>query len=136
MTGLLLELLALFLNTADPEGRQGPRPEILRFKPVLDHIDRNLLGPLRMGDLARLVHLEPSYFSRLFAHHFGMPPVRYVLHRKIKQAQILLWQTDRTVESIGSALGFTDGFHFSRTFKKIAGVPPAHYRRRTRQTRP
>jgi AraC-like DNA-binding protein len=134
--GRLLELLALFLNTADPEKQTIGQHELQRFQPVLDHIEKNLHAPLRIGELAHLVHLEPSYFSRLFTKHFGMPPVRYVLQQKIKQAQIRLWQTDRTVDSIGLDLGFTDAFHFSRTFKKITGIPPTAYRHQTRQKRP
>jgi AraC family transcriptional regulator, arabinose operon regulatory protein len=132
----LLELLALFLNTADPERQPASRQELLRFRPVLDHIEKHLHESLPMVELAHLVHLEPSYFSRLFAKHFGLPPVRYVLEQKMKQARILLWQTDRTIESIGLDLGFNDGFHFSRTFKKITGIPPTVYRHQARRKRP
>ncbi len=135
ISGLLLELLALFLNSADP-AMQTPGPALQRFRPVLEHIDKHLFESLRMTDLARLVHLAPSYFSRLFAKQFGMPPVRYVLQQKIKQAQTRLWQSDQTIEAIGRDLGFTDGFHFSRTFKKLTGMPPADFRRQTRRKRP
>jgi len=134
-TGLLLNLLALFLNTADPASLNARVEELRRFQPIIDYVDRNLHSPIRVTDLARRVHLQPSYFSRLFAQHFNMPPVQYILRQKIKHAQVLLWQTDRTIETIGMDLGFTNGFYFSRAFKKIAGISPHFYRQKIRDTR-
>jgi AraC-like DNA-binding protein len=40
----------------------------------------------------------------------------------------MLMQFDRPLESVAHELGFTDAFHFSKTFKKLVGVPPSKYR--------
>jgi len=135
-TGLLLQLLAMFLHTADSESYSTKFNELHRFKPVLEYIDQNLSSPIKLTTLAKLVHLELSYFSRLFTQHFKVSPIRYVLSQRVKKSQVLLWQTHRTLESIGSELGFTDEFHFSRTFKNIAGITPIQYRRQTQHKRP
>jgi AraC-like DNA-binding protein len=82
------------------------------------------------------MHLEPSYFTRLFTRSFGIPPVHYILQARIQQAQMLLRQTNYTIENIGANLGFLDRFHFSRTFKNITGTSPGIYRNKLFQERP
>ena len=36
------------------------------------------------AELAAQLHLEPSYFRRLFRKNFGMSHIRYILQRRIK----------------------------------------------------
>jgi transcriptional regulator GlxA family with amidase domain len=57
-----------------------------------------------------------------------MPPVRYILQQRIRQAQLFLRQTDRTIDDVGETLGFVDGFHLSKVFKKFTGLSPGKYR--------
>jgi AraC-like DNA-binding protein len=126
--GLQLQLLTAFLKKAHGGLQEKRQHDILRFKPVLDRIQANLAEPPSIPDLARLIHLNPSYFTRLFTEFFGVPPVRYILNERIRQAQLLLWQTHRTLDDIAGSLGFSDGFHLSKAFKKITGRSPALYR--------
>ena len=70
----LIQLLAPFLETVSKEILADRRREHLRFQPVLDFIHGNLADQIRVPQLARLIQLEPSYFSRAFRHHFGVPP--------------------------------------------------------------
>ena len=44
-----------------------------------------------------------------------------------------LVQTNETLETIGVDLGFCDGFHFSKSFKRVAGVSPRDYRAMIRE---
>jgi AraC-like DNA-binding protein len=125
---LTMRILAPFLETVDEARQASLRKSILRFETVLDYVDQHLGEAIRVPDLARLVHLEPSYFSRLFSMSMGVSPERHVIQRRIFRARQMLMQFDRPLESVAHELGFTDAFHFSKTFKKLVGVPPSKYR--------
>ncbi len=131
-TGLMLQLLAPFVATADPERRQ----QVLRFQRVLTYIDEHLAESIPLARLADLAHLEPTYFSALFSRHFGAPPLRYIHQRRIERALNLLWNSDSTLARVAELLGYTDAFHFSRTFKKITGITPADFRHQRRFPQP
>ena len=60
---------------------------------------------------------------------FGRPPIEIVHQRVLLEAQRGLIYTARTIEQIGSALGFEDPAYFSRFFKKHTGIGPQRYRR-------
>jgi AraC-like DNA-binding protein len=134
--GTLLQLLAPFVKQSSHSLASKERSIFLRFKPVLDTIQNNLHHPLTIPELASRIHLEPSYFTRLFTLHFGLSPIRYILRQRIRRAQMLLIQTDQTIEAIGLSLGFSDAFHFSKTFRKIANISPSEYRKKKFITTP
>ncbi len=130
--GILLQILAPFARTADPVRHEKRRQGILRFRSVLEYIDRHLGEPIIVDDLAALAHLERTYFTRLFASHFGAPPAKFVLQRRVERAKRLLWETGDTLESIAAALGFADGFHLSKAFKRVTGISPSGFRKQPR----
>ncbi len=84
---------------------------------------------LTLADLCVRLHLERSYFVRLFKKHIGQPPLHYFMNLKINLAAELLCQTDMAIYEIAQDLQFADEFHFSRTFKKVKGVAPREYRK-------
>jgi len=59
-----------------------------------------------------------------------MPPVRYLGLLRLNAAKSMLTATDRRVEEIAEAAGFSDQFYFSKCFKASCGVSPSEYRRR------
>ncbi len=128
--GILRQLLAPFLHTTDPQRMAAHRQKLLRLGPVLAYVDAHLGEPLRVPDLARLVHLEPTHFSRVFARTLGVPPVRYVLQKRIERAMRRLWETDATLAALADELGFSDAFHLSKTFKRLTGFSPQEFRER------
>lgn len=130
--GILLQLLAPFARTADPARHEKRRQGAFRFRRVLEYVERHLGEPVTVDDLAVLAHLERTYFTRLFASHFGVPPAKFVLQRRIERAKRLLWETGDTLESIAAALGFADGFHLSKAFKRLTGISPREFRRQPR----
>lgn len=126
---LLLELLTPFFATAEPAELERRRDELLRFRPVLEHIEDRLSERIRVEDLAATVHLERTYFTRAFEQHFGTTPARYLRERRIDRAMQMLYEGDATLETIAKAVGFTDAFHLSRVFKQVTGVRPSEFRR-------
>jgi transcriptional regulator GlxA family with amidase domain len=135
MNGLLRQLLAEFV-AKDPPGQSLKNEGALRFRPVLEHMDANLGAALRVTQLARMVHLEPTYFSHVFARHFGLSPIQCLIRKRIEKAQGLLLQGDEKLESLAARLGFRDAFHFSKTFKRVTGLSPSCFRVQRKRTIP
>lgn len=134
-TGLLLQLVAAFLKSASREQLAEQRKAYLRFRETLAYIETHLGEPLRIGMLARLAHLERTYFSRLFHERLGVRSAEYVIRRRVERAKARLWGTDDTLQAVAESLGFTDAFHLSKCFKRLTGMTPSGFRSlRTRTT--
>lgn len=60
-----------------------------------------------------------------------MSYVEYLIHVRIEKAKELLLSTHMKSYEIAEKVGFIDDSYFSRTFKKITGVRPIEFRRKT-----
>jgi len=129
--GLLRLLLAPFV-AAGHAGAAAPQLDgVERLQPVFAYVERNVAARITLADLARQVHLQPTYFSNRFTTVMGISPMTYVLRQRVERAQGLLRLTDRKLQDIAEAVGFRDAFYFSRVFTRLTGLPPSHYRRAT-----
>lgn len=96
---------------------------------ALAYITKNLSQPdLDVVSIARHVALSPNYFINYFKKNTGHSPYRYLMMMRIEQAKQLLRSTDSTVLEISHKVGFKTPFHFSNTFKRVAGMSPSEYR--------
>jgi AraC-like DNA-binding protein len=129
--GLLFQLLAACVA---PRGELPPQrlnlSQFQRFRPVLERIERTLEPPPTLLELARLAHMTPAACSRRFAALFGLPPIQYQLGRRIATARQLLCASDMKIAEVARRLGFSDAFHFSKTFKRLTGMAPLQFRQR------
>jgi len=100
---------------------------------ALAEIDARLADPPDNRELARVCGLSEDHFIRRFRRAVGMTPAEYGREHRIFVAAEWLTDTNRTVEDIAAAAGFTDRFHFSRVFRTRLGLPPAAYRRMHRR---
>lgn len=126
--GILNQLIAPFLRTAGGFGEPGKLAAAGRFAEVLHFIDDNLDKPINLGDMAAVVHLNPTYFSNLFAGFMGERPVEYLNRKRIERTQLLLLSTDLTLKEIAVMTGFREPNYLSRVFKKNIGTAPQQYR--------
>jgi AraC family transcriptional regulator len=99
-----------------------------RLRRVVDHIDENLGGDLRLAALASVAGMSPHHFAELFRKSVGDSPHRYVLRRRIERAKQLLRASNASIADIALAAGFVDQSHFSKVFRKIAGSSPRGWR--------
>ncbi len=89
------------------------------------HLD----GSVRLADLARECELSVSHFARAFKASFGMSPHRWLVQRRIERAQQLIAETDLPLAEVAVQSGFKDQAAFTRTFRRIVGMPPGSWRR-------
>jgi AraC-like DNA-binding protein len=79
--------------------------------------------------LAELAGLSAGYFLRAFRRAYGVPPMVYQGRLRVAAARTLLRSTDLGCKEIADRLGYSDEFHFSKSFRRAAGCPPGQYRR-------
>lgn len=127
-TGILLILLSHFITAAGAEAVAKRRRAYLRFQDTIRYMEEHIAGPLRISDVARVAHLERTYFSRLFRDCLGVKPAEYVMRRRIERAKQRLWTTQDPLKSIAESLGFADAFHLSKSFKRLTGMSPSDFR--------
>jgi AraC-like DNA-binding protein len=96
-------------------------------------IEEGLESGVDIEGLAGTLGYSLSHFFRLFRRSFGMPPHRYVMHRRISLAQELLTQTNLDLACIALKCGFADQSHLCRNFHRIIGLPPGAFRMRQRR---
>jgi AraC-like DNA-binding protein len=132
-----LTLLGILLWLAENYfGRGAERHDVL---PVLsplevarEEIELRLGEPLSVASLAKLAGLTPNHFNTAFRLRYGMPPIRLQAHLRIEKARRLLETTDARVSEIAERVGFSDIYQFSKTFKRLTGLSPLCYRRKSK----
>jgi AraC-like DNA-binding protein len=99
------------------------------LKRVEEYVRANLDSTLEIEELAGLIRMSPSHFTRSFSKTVGLTPHRYVIQCRVERARELLTATDLPLTEIALTTGFSDQSHFSRRFQELTGVPPGAYRR-------
>ena len=110
--------------------RGGIAPSALRR--IREHIERNLGEHIDTQQLANLAGLSTCHFSRAFKQSMGMPPHRYLLSRRVREAARLIESTQRPMSEIALDVGFSDQSHFTRVFTALIGQSPSHFRHQCR----
>jgi AraC family transcriptional regulator len=93
-----------------------------------DLLDEHLDGNLRLAKLAQECGLSVSHFARSFKRSFGTSVHNYLILQRVESAKRLLQYSRESLAEIALQTGFADQAAFSRTFAKIAGIPPFKWR--------
>lgn len=96
---------------------------------VKQYIETNFYEDLNLKALAKKVNVSPYYLSHQFKEKFDCAPVKYLIKRRIGEAQTLLQNSDLAITEIGFMVGFNNPSHFQTTFKKMVGMTPKQYRK-------
>ena len=78
--------------------------------------------------VCKSLYINKYYLSHLFTKETGMPPVKYLITKRVELACKLLEASDENVADIGKKCGYADPCYFSRVFKKVMGLTPLRYR--------
>lgn len=95
----------------------------------LTYIEANLASKIKLDDLANLVGLSRSHFSRAFKHSLGLAPIEYISVRRVERAKEMLSSTRERLAEVALACGFADQAHFNKRFRDLVGVSPGRWRR-------
>ncbi|MFK7965803.1 MAG: helix-turn-helix domain-containing protein [Burkholderiaceae bacterium] len=90
-----------------------------------EHYAQNIL----LTEMADLIGMSESAFSRLFSKATGNNFSRFLNRVRVARACELLTATDEPITSICFAVGFNNVANFNRRFRDLKQVTPREYRR-------
>lgn len=130
---LILSALSLLLQR---HSAQKLYPLSLRQEPfavrcakeyLTEHFNRNV----SLDELARISHLSPFHLLRVFRNAVGLPPHEYLINLRIERAKQLL-KKGHAITQVAYHTGFADQSHFHRQFKRLVGVTPGLYLKKSK----
>ncbi|MCQ2433105.1 MAG: helix-turn-helix domain-containing protein [Clostridia bacterium] len=107
--------------------RQGKNPGKLASD-VAKYVQHHLSEAITAENIAKELYLSRPYLSRRLIEETGESLTDFILKEKTEEARNLLRYSDKSIAAISGYLGFSSQSHFSRVFKKYAGLAPGEYR--------
>lgn len=127
-----LERLLEKYFTADAEAVPEKTEVLQDKKDVVEYVKKyiceNVDRDLSLEALGAVVHLHPSYLSKIFKEVSDVNLSGYVTDVKMQKAAELLVQSDQKVQDVMQYLGYQKSQHFSKLFKERYGMTPNRYR--------
>ena len=102
--------------------------ESRRVRKVKDYISEHYAEELRLDDLAAMVGMAPSAFSRFFKQHTTRNLQDYIIDVRLGIAARMLVDTTTGISEICYACGFNNLSNFNRAFKNRRGYTPRDFR--------
>jgi two-component system response regulator YesN len=101
------------------------RPDLAEARQyVLQRLDKKI----SLEEVAEHLHMNPSYFSRMFSKELGETFKEFVTRVKMERAKELLDQTNHSIGTICDMLGYESQSYFIKRFKACYGITPIEYR--------
>lgn len=85
----------------------------------------------QLAEVAALVHVTSFTLRRIFKRQYGTSLSDFVLQVKMEKAKELLVTTNNTIQMIAEALGYVEGNNFQKRFKKVTGMTPGEWRKKS-----
>lgn len=100
---------------------------------AVEFIEKNLHRDITLGEIAQYMNISPHYFSRIFKKAHSQNFVDFVTDRKILQAVYWLRNSDKSINEVALALGFSEPNYFSKVFKRRLGTTPSEFKKLKRE---
>ncbi|MFV0399755.1 MAG: helix-turn-helix domain-containing protein [Oscillospiraceae bacterium] len=82
---------------------------------------------LSLHSLADQIASSPSHLAALFKKETGATVGQYLQNIRIEKSKKLLGEPGHKLADVARAVGFVNPEHFSKTFKKLTGIPPSAF---------
>ena len=107
---------------------QHERDEYRVYQEFIGVLEREFALHHDVQHYAAALEIAPIRLSRILGRIVGKTTKQLINERIMLEARRYLHYTDLSVTEIAVALGYSDMFQFSKTFKRLAGVAPNAFR--------
>ncbi|MBS0655080.1 MAG: AraC family transcriptional regulator [Verrucomicrobia bacterium] len=101
---------------------------------VLVYIEEHLDEELALKRLAKIAHISPYYFHRLFRAYMGETLAEYVKRLRVQRAEGRLQYSDVSITELALQLGYETPSAFTKVFNQVKGLSPRAYRKIMKRT--
>jgi AraC family transcriptional regulator len=124
-------LLACVAHEAEARSEGRSRGGLARWQVnrLVDYVEQHLAERITGEDLATLIEVSVGQLFRAFKASVGIPPLQYVLSRRLEFACSLLRTSREPLSQIALTAGFCDQSHLCRVFRRVLGITPAAWKR-------
>lgn len=122
---LLIGLMLLEIHA--PEPQTTPSEESLAGRAeryIATQFDRGI----HAGEVATEVGCHPDYLGRVYRKVYGHTLSDAIHQKQIAEARRLLRESDKNIDEIATASGFTEARYFRKLFRQYQGMSPRTYR--------
>jgi len=95
---------------------------------VKEYVQNHYASDISLATLSENLGFSSSYLTKIFNKIEGTTPSKYIRDYRMSIAKQLLSEPGASVNTVSTAVGYPDPFHFSKTFKQTFGVSPSEYR--------
>ena len=86
-------------------------------------------------ELARKYLINTTTLKNTFKAVYGMPIASYMKRYRMKQAMIIIQETNKSLSEVAEAVGYENQSKFTRAFKEYSDMLPKEYRNRVKATK-
>ncbi len=101
-----------------------------KISDVFDYIKDNFKHDISLIEIAKIAHLTPTSFCRMFKTKTKKSFVEYLNEIRVSNACKLLLETEMGISEIAYACGYKTASNFNQLFKKLTGTTPKEYRKK------
>ena len=100
---------------------------------ALQFIEEHYCDPITVQDVANHLNINRSYLHRIFKSFTNVSIQNYLLDYRMRQACILLKDTEMPIYLISRSVSYVDPLYFSRLFHQKMGIAPSDYRKKNQK---
>ena len=116
---ILHRLMEIIIFDIDSEEGDYRINRIIRF------ISIHYPEKLTVKKLALHIGIDKDYFGHLFKRETGLTVNQYINKIRIRNAENMLQSGNYKVQEVAEHCGFSDNFHFYKSFRSVRGFPPS-----------
>lgn len=129
---LLALILRILLSLREPPNGILRLMREKRLLPALAAVIADPASDWTMENMAERCFLSRASFARHFARSYHQTPQAWLSQLRLASAsRLLALENDLPVGMIAERCGFSSPSSFTKAFKKLYGMTPAHYRKMT-----
>jgi len=120
-----------------PETSAQPAPPLAvdnddeRVSRALLLMEQHLADPLGVGEIAARIGMSKRQLARMFGNRLHDSPLKVYMTIRLKHAKWMIENTGLSAAAIAAELGFVDGAHLGRVFRRWYNASPMSFRRRS-----
>jgi AraC-like DNA-binding protein len=128
LDNLLISFLIQVI-TAGKRGSQYAKELSEKAEKINGFISDHFREELTVESMARILHLSESRFKGWFKEEFGVPPLGFILRKRIEEAKMLMaTQPLMKMSDLAYSLGFSSPQYFATVFKRYTFLSPTQYK--------